>query len=274
VSGQVAGPGDAAEPFGPTSPWTGAARALLERAIERHGGWAAWRRLGGHALRLASLTGLVPRYKGLHDTWQAPTRLEVWPRLGLVVMHDFPAAGRRGVFSAGEVRLLDGETIIEARADGRAALAGARKRRRWAPIDALYFFGYALAHYHSLPFSLAAARPLGVRRARSAGRTLTGVAVELPPTLHTHCRRQTFFFDEEGLLRRHDYVSDVVGWWARGAHRWESFVEVDGVPVARRRHVVARLGGIELPIVALHAELDDVAPVRAPGPDRPRLALV
>jgi hypothetical protein len=270
----MAGPDDAAEPFGPSSPWAGEARALLEQAIERHGGWAAWRRLGGLSMRLRSLSGLLPERKGLGDTFSAPTHIEVWPRRGLVVMHDFPAAGRRGVFSSGEVRVLEGEAILEARADARASFAGARKRRRWSPIDALYFFGYALAHYHSLPFSLAAARPLGLRHARSAGRALRGVAVELPAALHTHSRRQTFFFDADGLLRRHDYVAEVVGWWARGAHRWDDFVEVAGIPVARRRHVVARLGRLEVPVVALHADLDDVAPAREPGAERPRLVLV
>jgi hypothetical protein len=263
------------EPFGPASPWTGEARAVLERALERHGGWGAWRRAGGLTLRLRALSGLLPERKGLGDTFPAPSRLEVWPHRGLVVMHDFPAAGRRGVFSGGQVQLLEGEAILEARAEPRATFAGARKRRRWTPLDALYFFGYALAHYHSLPFSLTAARPLRLRRARSAGRTLTGVVAELPASLPTHSRRQTFFFDEEGLLRRHDYVAEIVGWWARGAHLWEDFVEVAGLLVARRRHVVARLGRLEVPIVALHAELDEVAPLRAPGADeRPRLVLV
>ena len=274
MSDEAEGPADGPEPFGPSSPWTGEARSLLARAIERHGGWQAWRELGGLSLRLRSLRGLVPERRGLGDTFPAPTRIEVWPRRGLCVMHDFPAAGRRGVFSAGQVQLLDDETLLEARADGRASFAGARRRRRWEPLDALYFFGYALAHYHSLPFSLAGARPLGLRRARSAGRALTGVAVELPPALHTHSRRQTFFFDDEGLLRRHDYVADIVGWWARGAHRSEDYVEVGGVLVARRRHVVARLGRVELPFVALAASFDDVTAAPAPAPARPRLVLV
>jgi hypothetical protein len=262
-------------PFGPTSLWTGEARALLERAIERHGGWAAWRALPPHALELASLDGAVPRRKGLGETFQPPKRLEVDARRARVVMHDYPAPGRRGVYAGGQVQILDGETVLDARTTPRATFAGARKRRRWAPIDALYFFGYALAHYHSLPFSLAAARPLGLARVRVAGRPLAGVAVELPAGLHTHCRRQTFFFDEDGLLRRHDYVADIVGWWARGAHHWDDFVEVGGVPVARHRRVVARLGRVELPVLALEARFSEVALVSAPAPTgRPRLALV
>jgi hypothetical protein len=38
------------------------------------------------------------------------------------------------------------------------------KYRRWSPIDALYFFGYALWHYHVLPFALAEAQFLRVLR--------------------------------------------------------------------------------------------------------------
>jgi hypothetical protein len=262
------------EPFGGSSLWTGEARDLLARAIERHGGWAAWRRAGGLALTVRSLTGLVPRSKGAGETFPIPGRVEVWPRRALTVMHDFPGPGRRGVFSAGQVQILDGETILEARALPGVSFVGLRKYRRWAALDALYFFGYALAHYHSLPFSLTRARPLGVTRVRSAGRALTGVVVELPATLPTHCRRQTFFFDEEGLLRRHDYVADIIGWWARGAHLWEDFVDVDGLPVARRRLVRARLGRMELPLVALESRFDDVAAVRDSATMKPRLVVV
>ena len=64
------------------------------------------------------------------------------------------APGRRVVFSEGQVQLLDGPTILEARARPRDSFAGLRKHRRWSPLDALYFFGYAVTHYHSLPFSL------------------------------------------------------------------------------------------------------------------------
>ena len=73
-------------------------------------------------------------------------------------------------------------------------------------------------------------------------------------------------------MRRHDYVADIVGPWARGAHLWDDFVDVRGLSVPRHRRVVARLGRLELPIVALDARLDDVRALAAP--DRARLALV
>ena len=61
-----------------------------------------------------------------------------------------------------------------------------------------------------------------------------------------------FYFEEDGLLRRHDYVADIVGGWARGAHFWRDFVTVSALQMASVRHVVARLGQRTTPFVALH----------------------
>jgi hypothetical protein len=65
---------------------------------------------------------------------------------------------------------------------------------------------------------------------------------------------QRFQFDETGLILRHDYVADVAGAWARGAHFWRDFVTVEGVPIATHRRVLARLGRLPVPgAVALDA---------------------
>jgi hypothetical protein len=248
--------------------WTGEARALLERAVDRHGGWAAWEALACVTLAPRRLAGMLPSLKGVGRTFPLPPRIDVFPHEHRAVFHDYPAAGGRGTFAAGSVELVDGTgAVVESRADGRARFSGWRKWRRWSPADALYFFGYALAHYHALPFTLAQGRPLALRRVRCDGRALTGVDVELPAALHTHSRRQSFYFDDDGLLRRHDYVAEIVGWWARGAHLWRDFVTAHGIVIARERHVVARFGRMTTPFVALHAELDIVLrnPQRVPN---------
>jgi hypothetical protein len=54
---------------------------------------------------------------------------------------------------------------------------------------------------------------------------------------------------------RHDYVAEIIGSWARGAHLWRDFVEVSGFPIATHRRVVARLGSQALPLIALDAKL-------------------
>ena len=250
------------EPFPSDTPWRGEARALLERAIRRHGGWATWQALGGLAFVPSSVYGLLPVLKGLGETFPLPRRIEVWPRDAVAVFHDYPAEAERGVFCSGRVELLDAAGSVTAHDDDRRrSFRGWRKYRRWSPLDGLYFFGYALTHYHGLPFTLVDGTPLGLRSATVDGRCLRGVEVRLPAELHTHSRTQTFYFEDDGLLRRHDYVAEVVGAWARGAHFWGDFVTVAGLPVARRRRVLARLGGIAVPAVALHAELEDVASI-------------
>jgi hypothetical protein len=237
--------------------WTGEAAALLERAVARHGGWGAWKALRSVTLAPRNLRGLLPSLKGVGRTFPIPARVDVFPHEQRCVFHDYPIIGRRGVFAAGSVELLDeAGVVVDSNADARGSFRGLRRWRRWSPADALYFFGYALSHYHGLPFTLAEGRPLGLCRVRSDGRKLTGVDVELPATLHTHSRRQSFYFDDDGLLRRHDYVADIVGSWARGAHLWRDFVTAHGLPIARERHVVARLGRTTTPFVALHAELE------------------
>ncbi|MFL5272573.1 MAG: hypothetical protein ACJ79R_11035 [Anaeromyxobacteraceae bacterium] len=256
------------EPFPASSAWRGDARDLLERAIHRHGGWSRWKALAGVALFPSILRGLVPATKGLGRTFPLPPRIDVWPREAVAVFRHFPAAGERGVFSSGRVTSFDAGGVATAVDDAhRRSFQGFRKYRRWSPLDALYFFGYALTHYLGLPFTLVDGEPLRLRSATAGGRRLRGVEVRLPPELHTHCRTQTFYFDGEGLLRRHDYVAEVLGAWARGAHLWERYVELSGLPVAQRRHVVARLGTRTVPAVALHAEME-VALVKGPAPER------
>jgi hypothetical protein len=236
--------------------WGGPERGLLDAAIRRHGGWEAWRSLRTLVVRPKALSGLLPRLKGFGKTFDLPPRAEIHPHDEKAIFHAYPTPGASGTFARGSLVLTDERgAVVASTADARGSFHGWRKLRRWTPADALYFFGYALTHYHGLPFTLGRGKPLGLRRVRHEGRTLTGIEVELPPELHTHSRRQTFYFEEDGLLRRHDYVADIVGFWARGAHFWRDFVTVAGLQIPRVRHVVARLGRRATPFVALHAEL-------------------
>jgi hypothetical protein len=252
--------------------WSGPARQVLERAIERHGGWRTWQRLHSVTLRLRLLRGMLPFIKGNGRTHPMPRHAVVRPRELEAELVDYPTVGSRGLFARGDIRLMDphGATVAHSAAH-RETFRGLSKYRRWSPLDALYFFGYALTHYHALPFTLGEGQCLGYRRARLGNEVLDGVEVQLPPALHTHCERQVFYFDSTGVLRRHDYVAEIAGKWARGAHFWEDYEEVEGLLVAKRRHVVACLFGQPLPpFVALHAEFSSVeVRLGAPPPVEP-----
>jgi hypothetical protein len=106
-----------------------------------------------------------------------------------------------------------------------------------------------------MPWTLRDAEPLALRRTGPGGDTLA-LTVRFPPSLHTHCPTQTIYFAPDGLIVRHDYVADIIGGWARGAHFWRDYVTVEGISLALRRTVYARLGRQPLPLIALDARFD------------------
>ena len=55
--------------------------------------------------------------------------------------------------------------------------------------------------------------------------------------IDTHSERQTFYYDAELRLRRHDYVAEVVGGWAHAAHMCADHVEAGGLLFPTRRWV-------------------------------------
>lgn len=217
---------------------------MVARAIERYGGRARWEQLR-LTVSPRRLRGLVPWSKGNGRTFALPPRAEVIPARAEATFFDYPRPGSTGRFVRGQVA-IDGAPL----ADHRHTFRGLGKLRRWSPLDALYFFGYAMTHYHALPFGLAQAQ---VRRWQPRRRALT---VAFPPGVHTHCRVQTVYFAADGLITRHDYVADIVGPWARGAHFWHGVQDLSGFPFATHRRVLARLGRLPTPILALDARLE------------------
>ena len=53
-------------------------------------------------------------------------------------------------------------------------------------------------------------------------------------------KEQTFYFDADGLLRRHDYTALVFGNFAKAAHYSWNHREVNGIPIPTRRRVFPR----------------------------------
>jgi hypothetical protein len=236
--------------------WTPEAIALVERAMTAHGGRDAW--LGAAAVRLPFQrgSGSLLTLKGFGRTFPPPREFEVRPHERTTIFHDYPEADRRGIYHDGDVRIEDvsGRTAaIESLRHGRT-FAGTARWRRWSPLDALYFFGYALVHYHRVPFTLGDARLVRILRRDSEAE---GVDVVFPEDVETHCRRQQFYFGADGRIVRHDYIAEVVGAWASGAHFWERYSQSRGLLIARRRRVVWRIGRRPVPLSVLCVDLGE-----------------
>lgn len=236
------------------SSWTSEATAVVLQACEHFGGLARFRELSKIRLFPERLSGLVPWLKGVGVTFPLPSLFEISPQHGAARFVDYPERGRVGIFERGAVRIehSEGGLVIASNAH-RDGFRGPAKMRRWSPLDALYFFGYALTHYHSLPFTLLDGRLIGMKWVGPKSAPVSVLSVELPVELHTHCRRQRFYFDAQGKLLRHDYHAQIIGLWARGAHFWNRQTRCNGFPIALDRQVMARVGSLPVPVTALHA---------------------
>jgi hypothetical protein len=88
-----------------------------------------------------------------------------------------------------------------------------------------------LVHIRHLSGSFAVAGALPLRRLwATPGFMPTSPCSEI----HTHCREQILYFDHKGLVRRHDYTSEVFGSWAKAAHYPSDHQSFEGVVVSCR----------------------------------------
>jgi hypothetical protein len=256
---------------GPYDGWTPDARAFLDDAIERHGGWTAWDNLGPLRLQLVGLSGLIRWVKGVDRVSAMPRVFVVDPKAQRTEFPDFPRPGLTTVYEGGHLLTRDrsGRTI-EDRARYRAKFDSPLARmQRWSELDVAYFVGYSQANYHSYPFVLPALNLVKYRR-ESRSRTMWHVlTLEYPSGYESHNRRQTFRFDATGLLRRVDYRAEVTGPGPTAAAHYEDYAAIGGVMYPRRRRVFGKVAGVVtgLNILSLDVTIAPAVPAaRAPGP--------
>ncbi len=236
--------------------WPADAIALVERAVAAHGGRTLWQETASIRLPYLRAAGALLWLKGHGHTFPAPREFEVRPHDRLTIFHGYPDDGHLGRFSDDTVSVEDvtGREPPTRSVDHRRTFAGLAKHRRWSPLDGLYFFGYALWHYHVLPFTLGEARLLRVVTNRGVPE---GIDVVFPRDVATHSPRQQFYFGADGRIVRHDYVAEVVGAWACGSHFWEDYARCGGLLIARRRRVVYRLGRRPTPFRVLEVQFGE-----------------
>ena len=217
---------------------------LLDEALLAHGGREAWESATEVRARLHT-GGLAIAMKGSgkpFEDYEARVSMHE-PRTVIT-----PYGDGRGVFEGDSVRLEtpDGE-LVERRDDMRRRFPGMRRRIRWDALDALYFAGYALWNYFTTPLILERAQ------CREDGRRIHAT---FPDDVPTHSRRQTFHFDDDGLLTRLDYTAEVFGKWARAKHVCTCHREFDGLVFPTVRRVTPR--GVPRPIL-VWIDVDEVS---------------
>jgi hypothetical protein len=156
--------------------------------------------------------------------------------------YPFTAPHVRTSFTAQRIALetADG-TVVAERLDPRASFP-ADVRAPWDELQVAYFAGYAMWTYVTSPFTFTF--PGYVTKELSPvteeGQTWRRLKVTFPDYIATHNREQIFYFDSDGLLRRHDYNPEVIN-AGPAAHYPSEYKEYDGIMVPTRRRVY-RLG--------------------------------
>lgn len=210
---------------------------LLEQAIQAHGGIDNWERFRTVSAEL-DIGGAVWHLKDQPDLFQGIELAADLRRQHVTIASK--AGGWRGTFEPDVVGIgfANGDAFDERRMP-RDAYRGHTQQTRWDRLHALYFTGYALWTYLTVPFLYT--RP-GFHTEELSdwhenGETWRRLKVTFPDAIASHSREQVSYFGEDGLLRRHDYTVDVMG-GARGANYASGYRKVRGVmvPMSRRVH--------------------------------------
>ena len=219
---------------------TGHAPNLAKLVIEAHGGlerWNRYTRLSAHLIQGGVLWAAKGKAGVLDDvTVTVDLRQEKvshWP---------FGSADRRSRFEPQRVALENAKgEVLEELMQPRSSFQGHTLETPWTDLQLAYFAGCAMWTYLSTPFFLA--RP-GVESEevepwQEAGETWRRLKVRFPPDIATHSTEQTLYFDQHGLLKRHDYDVEISGGTA-GAHYVSDLREFSGIVFPTKRRIFPR----------------------------------
>jgi hypothetical protein len=210
---------------------------LRDFAIAAHGGLERW---NGFTTASAHLRvgGVLWRLKG-HDGVQDDINVRVELHRQFTSHFPFTRPGLRTAFTAKRVAIAtDAGEVLEERANPRDSFAGHVLETPWDKLQLAYFHGYTMWNYLTVPFSFATP---GFRTEELApwqedGQTWRRLKVTFPDHIAAHSKEQTFYFDSDGLVERHDYIAEVIG-AVPAAHYSAEYRDCDGILVPTKRRV-------------------------------------
>jgi hypothetical protein len=154
----------------------------------------------------------------------------------------FGAADRHSSFRPERVAIESEDgTVIEALDQPRDSFAAHTLETEWTTLQLAYFVGTAMWTYLTQPFSF----PLPGFQTRElepwdeAGQQWRRLGVAWPSYLATHSTEQTLYFDDEGLLVRHDYDVEISG-GTSAAHYLSDYDDVAGIKVPTKHRIFPR----------------------------------
>lgn len=243
---------------------------VLLKAVDAHGGIDRWRRFDGLASSIV-IGGDLWGIKGI-DMDRTPRRTTTSFRRQWTRQAPFGGPDWHMTWTPHQAEIVDGGGRVVAQRSGGRSAFDRDHAGKWDPLNLAYFNGYAMWIYHAAPFILLGAGYTSheIPAVEHDGELLRGISVRFPPRIHTHSREQQFYFDREGLLRRHDYEVEVWG-NAPAAHFLSDYVTEGGLRFPQRRRVYARKpdNTPDLRSAIVTIELSDYSVFRSTGATEP-----
>jgi len=147
--------------------------------------------------------------------------------------------GYQSTFEPNKVQLFDENgKLIEELTDPRESFRNHTVETPWTKAQLIYFSSYATWNYTTTPFNFLIPN-VEINKLDSwteNGEILDRLEVIYPEGFATHSKRQIFYFNENGLLKRHDYWPDVLG-GSSATQIIEDYKNFEGVNIGTKRNI-------------------------------------
>jgi hypothetical protein len=213
---------------------------LLNRTIEAHGGLDRWNNVNHISARIkvGGVTWEIKKQPGiLNDIY-----VTVDTKRQYSSHYPFIDSDWHTNFQADRVAIEDGDgKVIEELLHPRMSFHDHSIETPWTRLQLAYFAGYAMWTYLNAPFNFADPeyKVDELDPWSEEGQTFRRLRVTYPESIATHGPVQTFYIDESGLIRRHDYDVEVFG-GSGAVHYLSDYIEVEGIKIATKRRVYLR----------------------------------
>jgi hypothetical protein len=213
---------------------------FLDEVIDAHGGIDRWKSYKQVEATIVSGGGFFPLKGLLQDA--DPRRTTVWLHEQRSSLVPYGAPDQRSTFTSERIAIekLDG-TVVAERPAPKDSFAGHQMNTPWDALQLAYFNGEALWTYLVTPFLLAmdGVRVEETEPWKEGEQTWRVLRAYFPGAIETHSLVQDFFFDDAGLLRRHDYQLNIAGGF--GASQLTSqYTTANGIALPTRRRAYTR----------------------------------
>ena len=233
---------------------------LLELAVRSHGGLERWTQYA--RFRAAgSITGDIWAMKGKAGVLDNVV-LEGEIRDQRLTIAPYPTLGEYTTWEPSRQSIETSEgVVIDERLDPAASFIGQVRQTPWDDFNAAYFAGEANWNYFVAPFIFMRSdfHTEEIEPWHEDGQEWRRLLVTYPDAIVAHCRQQTYYFDDAGLLRRLDYSVDILG-GGPAVHYPSEYREFGGIMVPTKRRVYVRNpdGSPQLESTSIAIEFSDV----------------